>query len=161
MIKQDLIPLVERVAELRKVSVDMIQTRNLLNENMRQTPEGKQYELICKDIDKLSEDLMNAETELKSASLAIYKETGEKKLIDKVEVKIYKRLEYDIAKVLTWCRSNAPTFLTVDKKPFEKMALWSSDGLGAPVQVIEEAKCTIGTDLSAYLKQAKEVKTDD
>jgi len=160
MDKQDLIPLVERVAELRGCSEVMIKNRDLLKQKLMQTPQGMDYEMTCENIGKLSEDLMMAERELKERSIALYQTTGEKKPIDKVEIKIFKRLKYDASKILNWCnwcKENAPSLLIVNKKPFEKTA----EAIGAPVEVIEEAKCTIGTDLSAYIKTKEEVKTDD
>jgi len=51
-------------------------------------------------------------------------------------------------------RNNAPSLLTVNKKPFEKTAV----EIGAPVEVKEEAKCTIGVDLSQYLVEEGQVK---
>jgi len=157
MDKQDLIPLVEKVAELRNEAKLMADQKNLLDYNMKHTPEGEQYERICNDIEKLSEDLMVAERELKEMAIVLYEETKEKKPIDKVEIKIFKKIKYDLVKALAWCRENAPSLLIVNKKRFEKMAV----ELGAPVEVKEEARCAIGTDLSAYLKKTEEVKKNE
>ena len=156
MDKQNLIPLVEKVAELRKTAHQKADKKTIASQALEGTFEYETLQRTIEDFGDTVCDLENAEKELKSAALAIYDETQEKKLVDKVEIKIYKRLKYDLAKVLAWCRNNAPSLLIVNKKPFEKTAV----AIGAPVEVTEEAKCTIGTDLSAYLKQKEEVKTD-
>lgn len=149
---QSLIVLTQKVAERRKNFQLMEDIRRLAIFNSEETAEHRTVLIATKNSGIANEDLVNAEAELKSATLAIYEETGEKKPIDKVEVKIFKRLEYDPAEVLKWCRDNAPSLLVVNKKPFEKTAV----EIGAPVNVKEEAKCTIGSNLSSYLNEKGE-----
>jgi len=157
MNKQDLIPLVEKVAKSRRNLEEWKLSQSSAKEELEKTPQNKCLQEISAIVGQVSEDLTHAEEELKSASLTLYDETKEKKPIDKVEIKIYKRLEYDPTKILEWCKKNAQSLLIVNKKPFEKTAV----GIGAPVEVTEEAKCTIGTDLTVYLKQTEEVKTSE
>lgn len=143
-----LINLAKRVAELRDNIQTGIGERNVAEQKVEETPEGKEYNKICYKIATLSEELMMAESALKSATVSVFKETGERKPIDRVEVKIFKSLEYEPAEVLAWCRTNAPSLLVVNKKPFEKTAV----EIGAPVEVKEEAKCMLAQDMSIYLK---------
>lgn len=144
---QNLTALIQKVAELRNDLEDTKSLKNSAEIALEETSEYKRVQMITERASIISTGLGSVENELKFVTLAIYKETGEKKPIDKVEVKIFKRLEYDLAEVLAWCRSNAPSLLAVNKKPFEKTAV----AIGAPVKVKEEAKCTIASDLSSYL----------
>lgn len=154
MDNQDLIPLVEKVAELRNSCRIMSAKELELIDEVRALPKSVALEALQNGIARVSHDLGLAQEELKSAALAVYEETGEKKPADKVEIKIFKSLEYDALEALDWCRRNSPALLMVNKKPFEKAAV----EIGAPVRVTEKAKCTIGTDLSSYLNTKKEVK---
>lgn len=157
MTKHDLILLVEKVAGLR-CSCKIMDAKELeLIDKVRALPESIALEALQSGITQVSHDLGLAQEELKSAAVTFYEETLEKKPIDKVEIKIFKRLSYSLTEVLEWCREKAPALLVVDKRRFEKTAV----EIGAPVEVTEEAKCTIGTDLSAYLKQKEEVKGND
>lgn len=157
MNNQDLIPLVKKVAELREIAHQKADKKTLASQELEKTFEYETLQRAIEDFGDTVCDLENAEKELKSASLAVYEKTGEKKPIDKVEIKIFKQLGYDPAEVLAWCRDNAPSLLIVNKKPFEKTAV----EIGAPVEVIEKPKCTIGTDLSSYLNTKKEGEKND
>ncbi len=97
--------------------------------------------------------LGDAEAELKAAAVVLYNETKEKRPIDKVEIKIFKELDYDPKEVETWCRTFSPAMLTLNKKAFEKVAENLTD---APVKVNVIPKCNLGTDLSQYLEEKKE-----
>jgi len=159
MVKEDLIPLVERVAGLREILKQKEGKKILASEELKKTFE---YETLQKTIGDFGDtvcDLEDAEKELKSVALAFYEYTGEKKPVEKVEVKIYKRLEYDPLKIETWCRTLAPYLLILDKKTFEKK-VDDFKKAGAPVEILEEAKCTIGTDLSMYLEGNPEYDPD-
>lgn len=157
MNKQDLIPFVQKVAELRR-SCKIMDAKELeLIDKVRVLPESVALEALQSGIAQVSHDLGLAQEKLKSAALVVYEETKEKKPIDKVEIKISQRLKYGLAEATAWCRINASSLLILNKKPFEKTAAV----IGAPVEVTEEAKCTIGTDLSGYLKPKEEVKEDD
>lgn len=154
MSTQNLIALVEKVAELRCVSTDAGRFKESAVIALQAMPEYEHLERATETEKKAIGDVLKAEAELKDTALELYKETKEKKPIDKVEVKIFKRLEYDPTEALAWCRTNAPSLLVVNKKPFEKTAV----EIGAPVKVSEEAKCTIGGDLSSYLPTQEKQK---
>jgi hypothetical protein len=153
MSKEELIPLITKVAELRDNIQIGLGERNVAKQKVDETLEGKTYNIACLNVGVLSEELMMAEEELKSAGLSIYNETKDKHPINKVDIKIYKELKYDPLKVLDWCKTSATFLLMLDKKAFEKVAETS----GAPsLEVNEIAKCTIGTDLSQYLNERGE-----
>jgi hypothetical protein len=128
--------------------------KQLTIEEMNQTPQYKDLLKVADDMRIIVENLATAQEELKSATLEVFNETGEKKPIDKVEVKIYKKVEYDSLKVEAWCREFSAYLLVLDKKGFEKKAE-DFKVAGAPVEIKEEAKCLISTDLSMYLTEEK------
>lgn len=76
---------------------------------------------------------------------ALYRQNGEKHPHPSIGIRVSRIPRYDPQAVYTWLLSNAPTYLTVDTKRFEKAA----DGLpGAPVTWAEKVTATIATDLN-------------
>ena len=145
--KEKLVELAKGVAEKRQDVEVAKKERDSAGSLLKETAEGKHFELCAEHLMKEQEVLIVAEDQLKSAVLEVYEETKEKKPINGVEVKIVKTMTYISAIVLAWCRKNAPTFLIVNKKPFEKTAV----AMGAPVDVKDEPKCYVAKDLSSYL----------
>lgn len=150
--KAELGKLLKTVAIGRNNIETIKQKKSVAEEVLAQTAEGRSFQSCVELLGKCQEQLSEAEDTLKSAVLEVYKETKERKPIDKVEVKIFKSLKYDALKALDWCRAFAPTLLMVNKKLFEKMA----PDMGGPVEVKEEPKCYVAKDLSSYLEAAKE-----
>lgn len=147
MDKEKLVELAKGVAERRQEFEDAKQEKVSAERVLAETKEGKHLQWCVEDLANEQAVLSGAEDQLKSAVLEVYEETSERKPITGTEVKIFKSLKYDAAKVLEWCREKATGLLIVNKKPFEKTAV----EMGAPVDVIEEAKCTLAKDLSSYL----------
>lgn len=141
--------LARKVAQHRRDLEAAKGEKQTAEEAMLKSDYGMHFNSACAQAERREKALSVAESELKTAVLSVYAETKEKRPIDRVEVKIFKRLEYDSDKVLKWCRDNAPSLLIVNKKPFEKTA----EEIKAPVKVIEEPKCTLATDMSIYLKE--------
>jgi len=57
-------------------------------------------------------------------------------------------LQYDPAAAIEWCRTNAPALIeTKLTKNFEKVA----EKLGAPVEVVNEARVVLAGNLNGYL----------
>lgn len=144
--------LIRKVAELRRDINTMQSLKILAMEEVVNTPQHKNLLKVEGDMDVVAENLTTAQEELKSAVLAVYDETGEKKPIEKVEVKIHTKLIYVSEKVLAWCRTLAPYLLVLDKKAFETKAEDLKEA-GAPVEIEKEARCNIATDLSQYLER--------
>ena len=151
MSTQNLKDLAKKVAEFRQDVAESKVRKERAEVLMHQTPEGKDAQAADSTLALGHDALIKTEMELKSAVLFVYETDGEKSPIDKVVVKIFRSLKYDTAKILEWCRANAPGVLIVNKKPFEKMAV----DIGAPVEVVEEPKCTLATDMSVYLEEEK------
>jgi len=67
-----------------------------------------------------------------------------------ITLKRFTLVRYDTDAATAWCRGVMPGLLILDTKRFERAA---KEGLvqGAPVQLVEDVRATIASDLSAYL----------
>lgn len=93
------------------------------------------------------------EEDVRLGILYVFAETDNKKPVPGTGVRLIQKVRYDIDAALAWCKGNAPTYLTLDVRRFEKAAL---DGLpGAPVEIRKNYQATIGSDLSMYLEEAE------
>jgi hypothetical protein len=152
MIAEDLKAMARKVAELRGDCEGQGKVIGGLKDELVKTPEFMALGLAQGVHSGLYELLSKAEAELKVAALEVYRETGEKNPIDKVQVKMFKEIDYNLLEAETWCRTFAPAMLTLNKKAFDKTAENFPD---APVKINEVPKATIGTDLSMYLSEEK------
>jgi hypothetical protein len=82
----------------------------------------------------------------------VYVSTGDNAPAKGITIKHFKTVVYDTAAATAWCRGVMPGLLVLDGKRFERAA---KEGLvqGAPVQIVEEVRATIASDLSAYLDE--------
>ena len=76
---------------------------------------------LFSEIDILKEQMIKTETEIREMALMEYKETGKKKLEYGVEIKIFKKLEYEEAEALKWAKDHNMA-LSLDKRAFDKIA---------------------------------------
>jgi hypothetical protein len=104
--------------------------------------------------DELKKQISQADEDARQLALSVFTATGDKRPAEGVEVRMYKRLRYDLHEVLAWCQQHAPNYVvtTVDVKRFEKAAETLID---APVTLEHEARVAIATDLSAYLTRSE------
>lgn len=90
----------------------------------------------------------DAERALREAALAAFRETGDTKPAMGVSVRMYKVYKYDPEAARDWCMMNAPAFLVVDGKRFERAV---EQMPGAPVAIELDPRPAIASDLSGYL----------
>lgn len=85
---------------------------------------------------------------LQELAAAHYAATGEGRPAPGLAIKLFAVLDYDAGQALAWCEQNAPTLVkrALDVRAFEKTAVV----LGAPVQVREEPRTSVASDLSMY-----------
>jgi len=69
-----------------------------------------------------------------------------------ITMKHFTQVVYDPKQADTWARVNVPALMVLDTKTFEKAAR-AGTLPGAPVQLIEDVRATIASDLSQYLEQ--------
>ena len=149
--------MVKKVATIRWNLLNQKELESSVEFDLMATELGEKLTGIRKGKETISSNLEKAEAELRTASIEVYKETGERKPIDKVEVKLFPELEYEPKQVQRWSETYAPALLVLDIKSFEKDAKKGANYLhDAPVKVNEIPKCYIGSDLSMYLTETKE-----
>lgn len=95
-----------------------------------------------------------AEHAVRELTLATYAETGNKKPVSGVGVRVYTKYDYDAGKALAWCKAFAPSFVIeqLDTKAFKKVADTLASQ-GAPVTIREDPRPTIAKDLSEYVEK--------
>lgn len=96
--------------------------------------------------------MMQLDTQARGLTLDAFKATGDKEPASGATVRLYKRVLYDVAQALQWCKTNAPIYVreVLDTKPFEKAAehMHAAD---APWTIEYDPRPTLATDLSEYL----------
>jgi hypothetical protein len=126
---------------------------NLLDEaegDSHSTPEYS-FWLIRKGAkDLAAEDVKIAEAKVRELALDNFYVTENSRQAEGVQVKLFSRVEYEPALALTWCLGHATKYLQLDTRAFEKAAPVLRD-LGAPVELVKEARVQIATDLDVWL----------
>ena len=158
MTVRSLVALERAMAKLAVIKDDVENAKNEFyeaEEAMLGTPWGQTLTNARVRRDLLQADMKKAETEAREMILAAYAETGNKKPVPGAGIRVTRSVAYDLDAALGWCKENAPAFLTLDRKAFEKAVL---AGLpGAPADVDESPTATIAKDLSAYVDSLEEV----
>jgi len=72
-------------------------------------------------IQKTKEEILGLEEEIREEALYEYKNTGEKKQLGGVGIKIMKKLSYDPKQAFGWAKEHSLA-LQLDKRAFEKIA---------------------------------------
>lgn len=93
------------------------------------------------------------EVAVRNAAVEAFLATGDKHPAEGVTVKVFKNLSYAIETVTDWARLHMPMVLALDRKRFERAATSGILPDTAPVDVIDEPRVTIASDLSVYLEQ--------
>jgi hypothetical protein len=89
-----------------------------------------------------------AASAVREAALAEFRQTGDKAPAKGVSIRLFKTYKYDATEAINWCALNAPTFLAIDAKRFERAAEQLD---GAPVTIEYDPQPAIAGDLSEYL----------
>jgi len=92
----------------------------------------------------------DAEAKVRNLALAEHALSGDTKPAEGVLVKLFGKVVYEPQDIWSWCIVNAPKYLQLDIKAFEKAAPVLRD-LGAPVELTKEARVQIATDLNVWL----------
>lgn len=84
-------------------------------------------------------------------TLQAYQETGEKKPVPGVGIRVYQKVQYDKENAFEWCRDNFVDALKLDTRKLEKY-LKAIKEIAPPewCEYYEEPKPTISSDLSVY-----------
>lgn len=131
------------VADLRAIVA--LQTA-ALNES-REAWEAAHYQEID-GLRAMTQALSEAEGAVRAAAIAAYQETGSKKPVPGVGIRVLTKLRYDEADALRWAREH-DLCLMLDKAAFERQAKVTPLGF---VETVETPSATIATDLSAVVE---------
>lgn len=124
------------------------QTAQNLLEAIHQTPGWKAYEQALESARLAGEIQQVADAALRSEMLNYFTQTGDKKPTPGIEVRLFKRIQYDQQAAIDWARVNAPKLVeTRLAKEFDKVAVQ----LGAPVEEVYEPRVVVATNLRGYL----------
>lgn len=98
---------------------------------------------LIAEVEQIRQAMDNAEEELRNAAIAHYDETGEKRPVPGVEVKVRKALTYHHAEATAWAHMHKMC-LMLDKKAFETVA---KTGMVDCALVFEEPYATLAKEL--------------
>lgn len=117
-------------------------------EAVEKTPEWAAYQAAADSSVLAAQAVAAMDAEMRNVLLNYYQQTGDKRPTPGASIQIHSRLQYDPAAAIEWCRTNAPALIeTKLTKNFEKVA----EKLGAPVEVVNEARVVLAGNLNGYL----------
>ncbi len=138
------------VAEWRAIQAKFREAIKECQTALEATPEWAKLQLYQKEERHANEQCIMWEDLAKHDAMRDFKSTGNKAPAPGVTIKVFRQLRYDSDEVLSWCKTNAPTFVreTLDRKSFDEVAHALE---GAPIEIIAEPRAQLASDLSAYL----------
>lgn len=149
----------EQLAEARNTWEQAKDELDWMLDNLKQKPEWIKLAELAESARTQIEIL---ETDLRTATLETYAETGNKKPHSALGVREVTKLEYDADVAVAWCMHRLPAALKLDARMFEKHAKAVSET--DPVKIVkitQQPQATIASDLSAYLAEsAADVEID-
>ncbi|HOW77955.1 MAG TPA: hypothetical protein PK406_00760 [Verrucomicrobiota bacterium] len=119
---------------------------------MKMTPQYATVEVAQAGQRNAEELVTQAGALVRQLAIDAFVGTGNKTPSPGVSIKLYKVAHYDPEAAKAWCRENAAGYLALDTKRFEKAAPVLKD-IGAPVQIIEDPRAVIASDLGGLLKE--------
>ena len=113
---------------------------------LEQTEEWKGLQELKAGARTQGDLLANSEQTLRGMAYAAFKETGDKAPVAGVSVKQFKRVDFNPAEAMAWCKIHAPALVKEILDPsYAKIA---ENLEGAPIEVKYESRVQIATDLS-------------
>jgi hypothetical protein len=100
---------------------------------------------------KAEEVLAGREQLVRDLGRERYEKEGAAMKVPGISVKLYHVARYKLEEALAWARENMAGFLILDTKRFEKAAIGGVLPPGAPVQVVQEPRVSIASDLDTIL----------
>ena len=113
--------------------------------------EAKWLAIYQEGLRELHDRLVKEEATIRVAALDHYTATGETRPTRGVQIKLYGTVAYDPAYALDYAKREAPMFLSLDTKSWERAV----KAMPAPpdfVTIGQEPRVTLATDLSEYLE---------
>jgi len=102
-------------------------------------------------------EIQMLDEQIRYEAICYYMETGDKKPIEGVGIRVMTKVNYDEHKATDWCTTNLPAALTVNKKVFEKIVKeMPEESLPDYISIEEQPSATISSDLSYWQTLPKE-----
>ena len=143
-----------KLASLREEFAEIKSRRQQFLEDLKATDLFVHY-------DHLVQDIAVTENSIRWDAVTIFKDTGEKKPHEAVEVKEITKLDIDMLKALEYAKTELPQALTLDQKVFQKVIrALPEEKVPDCVKISKVPSAYIASNLSIYLKPelAKEEK---
>ena len=113
---------------------------------LEQTEEWKGLQELKAGVRTQGDLLAKSEQSLREMVYAAFKETGDKSPVAGATVKQFKRVDFNPAEAMAWCKIHAPALVKEILDPsYAKIA---ENLTGAPIEVTYETRVQIATDLS-------------
>jgi len=136
------------VAALRRALADAKAEEAARQAALQESPAYQAYATAQEARRDVERAVGDAERALREAALTAFRETGDTKPAMGVSVRMFRVYRYDPEEARDWCMVNAPAFLTVDSKRFERAV---EQMPGAPVVIELDPRPAIASDLTGYL----------
>jgi hypothetical protein len=131
-----------QVIEARKLNDKLHDEKKQLWNAVMETEPYRKHEEADKRYQAASQAMTAAEEALRIAALDLYKTDGNKNPTVGVVIKIFETLKYDAKDAAAWCKDNAQYLFKFDARGFEK-----AKPDGAPIEIVQEPRCQLGTKL--------------
>ncbi len=90
---------------------------------------GTEYKEVTSELKAAQAAEIELDIDIRSLALYLYQESGEKKAVQGVEVKLFKETEvfFDPVNVRAWALEKMPGFLVLDEEKFKKWAIANAE----------------------------------
>lgn len=138
--------LVTLLARARREVLDLKDCIDAVNAEIEKEY-GKELGDLKKDLSVAQTKVTGLEESVRGTALEAYLETGDKHPHPAITIKVFTKLDYDEEQAITYCVEHLPKALKVDKRKFEAVAKAAELDF---VQITDDPKATVATDLSEY-----------
>ena len=146
---------VSTLAELRKKIEEAEFAVEITEREFQETALGQALADRRATLDDLMARAKELDNQIRSYTVSIFENTGERHPHPAVGVRVYTKLQYDKDEALHWSQRHLPKALKLDKRFFEKHAKGVAETQPIPfVQIVEEPRATVSSDLSEYVEEA-------
>ena len=134
----------------RQVLSDISAAMATYQAKLEQTEEWKGLQELKAGARTQGDLLAKQEQTLREMVYAAFKETGDKAPVAGVTVKQFKRVDFNPAEAMAWCKVNAVALVKEVLDPNYRNV---AEALGGPVSITYEPRVTIATDLSKVVME--------
>jgi hypothetical protein len=146
----------EQVRELARLRKEQDYRRSVMIDLQKRLEETPEYQVIIAykpDVVSISEQVEEAETELRLAAVQSFLDTQDKRPHPALGIRVTKVVQVVDKNILAdYCKEHLPQAYILDMKFVEKHAKAVADTAPLPgVEIVETPSATVASDLSSYL----------